>query len=50
MKLDFRVGQTPHQPLLDAIALIDNTKLHGLVLNDAHAGSSDGYTHYGYSG
>ncbi|HEY2036430.1 MAG TPA: hypothetical protein VGG96_05410 [Steroidobacteraceae bacterium] len=46
-----RAGKTPRQALLDAIALIDKTKLHGLVLNDAHAGSSDGYyTHYGYSG
>jgi protein-tyrosine kinase len=47
-----RAGRTPRQALLDAIALIDKTKLHGLVLNDAHAGSSDGYyyTHYGYAG
>jgi hypothetical protein len=37
--------------LLDAIALIDKTKLHGLVLNDVHASSGDDYyTHYGYSG
>lgn len=46
-----RANSTPRQALLDAIALIDKTKLHGLVLNDSHAGSSDGYyTHYGYSG
>ncbi len=46
-----RAGKTPRQALLDAIALIDKTKLHGLVLNDAHAGTSDGYyNHYGYSG
>jgi len=45
-----RAGRTPRQALLDAIALIDKTKLHGLVLNDAYAGSSDDYyTHYGYS-
>lgn len=46
-----RAGTTPRHALLDAVALIDKTKLHGLVLNDAHAGSSDGYyTHYGYAG
>jgi exopolysaccharide/PEP-CTERM locus tyrosine autokinase len=46
-----RAGRTPQQALLDAIALVDNTKLHGLVLNDAHASSGDGsYSHYGYSG
>jgi protein-tyrosine kinase len=46
-----RAGRTPRQALLDAIALIDKTKLHGLVLNDAHASSGDDYyTHYGYSG
>jgi protein-tyrosine kinase len=46
-----RAGRTPSQALLDAIALIDKTKLHGLVLNDAHASSGDGYySHYGYSG
>lgn len=46
-----RAGHTPSQALLDAIALTDKTKLHGLVLNDAHASSGDGYyTHYGYSG
>jgi protein-tyrosine kinase len=46
-----RAGRTPRQALLDAVALIDKTKLHGLVLNDAHASSGDGYyTHYGYSG
>lgn len=46
-----RAGRTPRQALLDAIALIDKTKLHGLVLNDAHASDGDGYySHYGYSG
>jgi exopolysaccharide/PEP-CTERM locus tyrosine autokinase len=46
-----RGGNTPRHALLDALALIDKTKLHGLVLNDAYAGSSDGYyTHYGYAG
>ncbi|HJS89947.1 MAG TPA: AAA family ATPase [Steroidobacteraceae bacterium] len=45
-----RAGRTPRQALLDAIALIDNNKLHGLVLNDAHGASADDYyTHYGYS-
>lgn len=45
-----RSGRTPRQALLDAIAHIDNTKLHGLVLNDAHAPSGDDYyTYYGYS-
>lgn len=46
-----RAGRTPRQALLDAIALVDKTKLHGLVLNDAHASNGDGYyTNYGYSG
>ncbi|HEV2443514.1 MAG TPA: hypothetical protein VGT07_13400 [Steroidobacteraceae bacterium] len=46
-----RAGQTSRQALLDAIALLDKTKLHGLVLNDAQGSSGDGYyTHYGYSG
>jgi exopolysaccharide/PEP-CTERM locus tyrosine autokinase len=46
-----RAGRTSRQALLDAIALIDKTKLHGLVLNDAHASNGDDYyTHYGYSG
>jgi exopolysaccharide/PEP-CTERM locus tyrosine autokinase len=46
-----RAGKTPRQALLDAIALVDKTKLHGLVLNDAHASNGDDYyTHYGYSG
>jgi protein-tyrosine kinase len=46
-----RAGRTPRQALLDAIALIDKTKLHGLVLNDAYAPDGDGYyTNYGYSG
>ncbi|MDE2051761.1 MAG: AAA family ATPase [Gammaproteobacteria bacterium] len=44
-----RAGRTPRQALLDAIALIDKTKLHGLVLNDAHVASGDGYSdYYGY--
>ncbi|HEX5461279.1 MAG TPA: hypothetical protein VFX20_15050 [Steroidobacteraceae bacterium] len=46
-----RAGRTSRQALLDAIALIDKTKLHGLVLNDAYAShGNDYYTHYGYSG
>ena len=46
-----RAGRTPRQALLDAIALIDKTKLHGLVLNDAHVARGDGYSdYYGYYG
>lgn len=46
-----RAGRTPRQALLDAIALIDKTKLHGLVLNDAHVANGDGYSdYYGYYG
>jgi protein-tyrosine kinase len=46
-----RAGRTPRHALLDAIALIDKTKLYGLVLNDAYASSGEGYySHYGYSG
>ncbi len=44
-----RAGNTPRQALLDALALIDKTKLHGLVLNDAHVAGRDGYwNYYGY--
>lgn len=44
-----RAGRTPRQALLDAIALIDKTRLHGLVLNDTDAGFGDGYSgYYGY--
>ena len=46
-----RAGRTPRQALLDAIALIDKTKLHGLVLNDAHIAHGDGYSdYYGFYG
>lgn len=42
-----RSGQTPQQALLDAIAVIDKHRLHGLVLNDAHL-SAEGRYYYGY--
>jgi Mrp family chromosome partitioning ATPase len=42
-----RAGQTPQQAVLDAIAQVDKARLRGLVLNDAHGLSEDGY--YGYS-
>jgi len=46
-----RSGTTPRQALLDALALIDKSKLHGLVLNDARATAGDGYSdYYGYYG
>lgn len=46
-----RSGKTPNQALLDALALIDKTKLHGLVLNDAHLAGGEGYPgYYGYYG
>ena len=46
-----RAGQTPRQAVLDALALLDKSKLYGLVLNDAPAMGGDGgyYAHYGYS-
>lgn len=45
-----RAGRTPRQALLDAIALLDKTRLYGLVLNDAQSASGGGYyAHYGYS-
>jgi len=44
-----RAARTPRQALLDAVALIDKAKLHGLVLNDAHVAGGDGYSgYYGY--
>jgi exopolysaccharide/PEP-CTERM locus tyrosine autokinase len=45
-----RAGRTPRQALLDAIALLEKSRVYGLVLNDAHFTGGDGYyTHYGYS-
>jgi protein-tyrosine kinase len=43
-----RAGKTPRQALLDAIAQVDKSKLHGLVLNEAHETGAQGY--YGYYG
>jgi exopolysaccharide/PEP-CTERM locus tyrosine autokinase len=45
-----RAGKTPRQALLDAIALLDKSRLYGLILNEAHFTGGDGYyTHYGYA-
>jgi protein-tyrosine kinase len=41
-----RSGMTPRRALQDAIAQLDNKKLQGLVLNNAHAKSHSHY--YGY--
>jgi protein-tyrosine kinase len=43
-----RAGRTPQHALQEAIAHIDNKKLHGLVLNDAYHTKQN--SHYGYSG
>ncbi|MGH8198980.1 MAG: XrtA-associated tyrosine autokinase [Steroidobacteraceae bacterium] len=46
-----RAGRTPRQALFAALALIDEGKLHGLVLNDAYAAGGDGYSdYYGHYG
>lgn len=46
-----RAGRTPRQALFAALALIDEGKLHGLVLNDAYEAGGDGYSdYYGYYG
>ena len=44
-----RVPLTPQHALQEAIAQIDNKKLHGLVLNDAHITKHSSY-YYGYAG
>jgi protein-tyrosine kinase len=44
-----RAGRTPQHALQEAIAQIDNKKLHGLVLNDAHITKHSSY-YYGYAG
>ncbi|HEV7139217.1 MAG TPA: CpsD/CapB family tyrosine-protein kinase [Steroidobacteraceae bacterium] len=43
-----RAGKTPRQALLDAIALVDKSKLYGLVLNESYEPGAQGY--YGYYG
>lgn len=46
-----RAGRTPRQALFAALGLIDEGKLHGLVLNDAYEAGGDGYSdYYGYYG
>jgi protein-tyrosine kinase len=46
-----RAGKTLRQALLDAIAMVDKSRLYGLVLNDAYITGGDGYyEYYGYSG
>jgi exopolysaccharide/PEP-CTERM locus tyrosine autokinase len=44
-----RAGKTPRQALLDAIGMVDKSKLYGLVLNEAHESGDQDY-YYGYSG
>jgi protein-tyrosine kinase len=45
-----RVGHTPRQALLDALAKIDKSKLHGVVLNECRTpGGGDSYGYYDYS-
>ena len=41
-----RAGKTPKGAVRDAVDLIDEEKLTGLVLNEGHGGLNDGY--YGY--
>jgi exopolysaccharide/PEP-CTERM locus tyrosine autokinase len=42
-----RAGRTPRQALLDAIGMVEKSKLYGLVLNEAHESGEQGY-YYGY--
>jgi Mrp family chromosome partitioning ATPase len=44
-----RAGKTPRQALLDAIGMVEKSKLYGVVLNEAHESGGHGY-YYGYSG
>ncbi|HEY6515273.1 MAG TPA: hypothetical protein VIY50_03960 [Steroidobacteraceae bacterium] len=44
-----RAGQTPRQALLDAIGMVEKSKLYGLVLNEANESGGHGY-YYGYAG
>lgn len=43
-----RAGKTPREAVRDALQLIDEQKLTGLILNEGSAGLSDGYYGYGY--
>lgn len=43
-----RAGKTPRHALLDAIGMVDKSKLHALVLNEARESGTQGY-YYGYS-
>ena len=46
-----RVGRTPQQAVVDAIAHIATEKLRGVVLNDAYVVTADhAYYDYGYGG
>ena len=45
-----RAGHTPRQALLDALAKIDKSKLHGVVLNECRTpGGGDTYGYHDYS-
>ena len=43
-----RSGHTPRQALADALAYVDNHKLHGVVLNESRVATQGEY--YGYQG
>lgn len=46
-----RAGHTPRQALSDALALVDKSKLHGVVLNESRTpGGGDSYGYHDYSG
>jgi hypothetical protein len=43
-----RAGHTPCQAIVEALTHIDKGRLTGLILNDGHVGSGQGYYGYGY--
>ena len=47
LALVVRAGQTPQQAVRDAIGMFDEQQAGGIILNQGHAGFTEGY--YGYS-
>jgi hypothetical protein len=42
-----RAGVTPRQAIVDAVALVDRSKLQGLILNQTPFSQGGGYYEYG---
>jgi protein-tyrosine kinase len=45
-----RAGYTPRQALIDALAHVEKHRVHGVIVNEARAGSQDANGPYGYYG